>query len=89
MKLSPAAEAFLNGALMEAADLVKIGDGYVSVLTPADVDQIRAQLQAWRDSLQVPPVSRDLVQRAFDVLSEGSSMPHLARARLLLSEALS
>lgn len=73
--LSEASAAWLNSVLMEAADGLRIGDGYVSVLTRGDVDQCRAQLQAWRDTLVRPLLSRELVEQAAESLS---GVPRLA-----------
>jgi hypothetical protein len=64
MGLSLPATAFLNTWLMEAADGVVVVDSYVSVLDQATADEIRGQLQLWRDSLTKPPISRELVEEA-------------------------
>ena len=80
MRLSPPAVAFLNTWLMEAADQVVVGDGYVNVLDATTAEEIRAQLQAWRDGLSVEsrPISRELVEEAAASLARLPSIAVLA-----------
>lgn len=77
--LSTPAAAWLNTMLVEAADELRVGDGYVSELQRATTDEIRAQLQAWRDQLlsPAPVVSRELVEAAFWALG---AVPDLCEA---------
>jgi hypothetical protein len=76
--LSVEASAFLNTLLMEAADRVQIGDGYINVLDAENACEIRAQLQAWRDSLSTPLLSRELVAEAFAALADSPRLEDLA-----------
>jgi hypothetical protein len=78
--LSLEASAFLNTLLMESADAVQVGDGYINVLEAEVAGEIRAQLQAWRDSLSTPLLSRELVAEAFAALADAPRLEQLAAA---------
>lgn len=71
MSLSEPASQFLNAALMHAADELRIGDGWVLQMPSKSVDEVRMQLQAWRDQLRTPSptISRALVEQASGLLA--------------------
>lgn len=79
MGLSLPAQAFLNGLLMEAADRVVVGDGYV--LDRATAEEVRGELQRWRDELGTSPelVSGALVGEAFAAFAALPDLALLAR----------
>jgi hypothetical protein len=99
--LHASAMTWLAAMLAENMECLNYDAGHALAQVPEAVEQLRARLQAWRDELSDPSplvVSRSLVEEALVALNGyvaelapggAKPAPDIARARLMLSEALS